>query len=193
MNGAAGTVNGAAYVSDPIPSGGSYTVQVTDAFGCISPGLAGSLTCACPTDAGTMTGGLITACQSDTITALHLGDENLQPGDILQFILHTESDSSLGAVLNISGQPTFNFISGVTFAGQIYYISAVAGPNDGNGNVDLQNACLSVAPGTPVRWLTEPTASLSGAFDVCANQSQPLIVSFTGQSPILSLTPRMAR
>lgn len=183
VNGAAGTVNGAAYVSDPIPSGGSYTVQVTDAFGCISPGFGGSLICDCPTDAGTMTGGLITACQSDTITALHLGDENLQPGDILQFILHTESGPSVGAVLNISDQPTFAFIQGVTFAGQVYYISAVAGPSDGNGNVDLQSACLSVTPGTPVRWLTEPTASLSGAFDVCANQSQPLIVSFTGQPP----------
>mgnify|MGYP005844308927 CR=1 FL=1 len=183
VNGVSGTITGATFASDPIASGNAYSVQVTDAFGCISPGFSGSLTCACPTDAGSMADTLVTACVGESITAVHLGDEILQAGDILQFVLHTEAGPSLGAVLNIADQPTFPFIAGLTFPGQTYYISAVAGPDDGSGSVNLQNACLSVAAGTPVRWFATPTASLSGDFDVCANQSQPLVINFTGQAP----------
>jgi gliding motility-associated-like protein len=53
--------------------------------------------------------------------------------------------------------------------GTTYYISAVAGDNDGSGNVDLTDPCLSVSAGTPVTWYALPTVTANAsATTVCS-------------------------
>jgi len=42
---------------------------------------------------------------------------------------------------------------------------------------------LSVAPGTPVVWNSEPTATIDGTYDVCKGTPQGITVIFLGQAP----------
>ncbi len=46
--------------------------------------------------------------------------------------------------------------------GTTYYISAIAGPDDGSGNVDRNHTCFSISSGTPVIFRELPVASISG-------------------------------
>ena len=63
--------------------------------------------------------------------------------------------------------------------GTTYYISAVAGNDDGSGAVDLADSCLSVANGQPVIFLSRPLAvqSFQGPSEVCGNEDFFLSVS----------------
>ena len=105
--------------------------------------------------AGTMNLDEINLCQGQITTAPHNGDESLDAGDIIRVVLHDNSGTTLG---NITGgqlliQATISdFIPGITF-GTTYYISAIAGMDDGTGNVDLTDPELSVAQGTPIVFL----------------------------------------
>ncbi len=115
----------------------------------------------CTSDAGTMNPALLDACASESIVAMANGDETLDGDDVLQFFLHTAAGTSLGTVLSTNTTPEFSFNGGTMTYGVTYYISAVVGNDDGTGNVDLNDPCLSVAAGTPVRWRTPPTATMN--------------------------------
>ena len=105
--------------------------------------------------AGTMNLDPINLCLGQTVVVPHNGDETLDPDDIIRVVLHDDSGTTLG---NITGGqlPILSTISdilpGIT-NGTTYYISAIAGMDDGSGNVDLTDPELSVAQGTPIVFL----------------------------------------
>lgn len=68
--------------------------------------------------------------------------------------MHTASGNRLGTVLAINPDGNFDITSAHGLQVEpIYYISAVAGPLNTNGNVDFGSPCTRVAPGTPVVFL----------------------------------------
>ncbi len=101
-------------------------------------------------DPGTMELTPITECQAIPITATHNGDESLDPGDLLQFILHDDL-ILLGNVFGVGNSPSFEFVTGMTY-GDFYYISVIVGADDGTGNVDLTDPELVISMGTPVQF-----------------------------------------
>lgn len=67
--------------------------------------------------------------------------------------------------------------------GQQYFISAVAGNDNGNGCVAMNDPCLSIGAGQPVTFNAVPTAQLSGDASICAGQTATLTVNLTGVGP----------
>ena len=102
--------------------------------------------------AGTMILNQIILCDGDGTNIPHNGDEILEAGDIIRAVIHDNNGTVLGNIFG--GQmPINNFLSvappGI-ISGTTYYISAIAGMDDGNGNVDLTDPELSIAQGTPI-------------------------------------------
>jgi len=180
---ASGTLVSGTFTSDPIPSGQTYTFQVDDANGCGPTEITGSIICQCNTDAGNMSAVPVSFCQNATATVAPSTGTNLDPEDVLVYVLHTNSNDVLGTILATSGTPSFNFIPGITVPGTTYYISAVAGNDNGTGTVDLNDNCLSVAPGTPVVFNALPTINLTGTTTVCEGENAAISFNMTGTGP----------
>ncbi|MCK6692302.1 MAG: gliding motility-associated C-terminal domain-containing protein, partial [Thermoanaerobaculia bacterium] len=102
--------------------------------------------------------------------------------DMVQFVLHDKPGAGLGNILMRSDQPVFPYDAGF-LPGVTYYISAIAG-NSSGGNVDVQDPCLSVVPGTPVQWKPVPVASLTADSVICSGQSAALRFNGAGVFPL---------
>jgi gliding motility-associated-like protein len=104
--------------------------------------------------------------------------------DIIQYVLRANNFSTLGTVIATSdAPPSFSFIAGTMTYGTTYYISAIAGNNDGSGNVDVTDPCLSISLGTPIVFNEIPTALLAGGGPICQGGTSNLTVELTGDSP----------
>jgi hypothetical protein len=181
--GLAGSYNSGIYTSNLIANNSTYTFTVTDANGCVAPSVSGVENCNCTTDAGSMQTSLTTFCADIPAAAVWNNDATTDADDIVRFVLHNGSGSTLGSTIYAVGtQPTFPFGGNLQF-GVTYYISAVAG-NNVAGVIDPLDPCLSVAPGTPVRWKPIPTAALSGDATLCAGDGAVLSFSGTGTYPL---------
>ena len=178
-----GTLNGSTFTSQPQPSNVPYQFVVTDAWACGSDTLAGVLDCNCYTDAGIMSPVLQESCINQSIAVDTTSNPVLEPGDVLLYYLHTEAGNQLGDVLAVNTLPSFNFDPDTMQPGVTYYISAVAGNNDGNGGIDLNDFCLDIAPGTPVLWHTLPTVSMIANDAVCEGQTANVTFTMTGTGP----------
>lgn len=179
VTGGTGTITGNVFTSDPIATGAAYSFTATDANLCSPADVAGMHECLCTLDAGTMVQTMIDVCGAGTATAIHNGDEVLIPGELFGFVLHDASGTSLGTVLATNNTPDFTFQAPMTF-GTVYYISAIAGPDDGSGNIDDTHVCFDVAAGTPVRFIEQTVATLSGDASVCAGDNFDLTFNFVG-------------
>ncbi|OWY25168.1 hypothetical protein BVG80_03630 [Sphingobacteriales bacterium TSM_CSM] len=173
------------FTSNEIPSGSGYNFTLTDAADCNPQIIADpQVLCNCTTSAGTMTSTLLTElCDGQTFTALHNGDETLEPDDAAAYVLHTNSGTSLGTV--IAQNPatgTFSFAPPMVY-GTTYYVSLVAGNSNGSGGVDFTDPCLDVAQGSPVVFYPLPTAALTGNADICAGEQATLTFTLTGNQP----------
>ncbi len=99
------------------------------------------------------------ACHNQTITITNLGDDVLDEGQQLYYILHTSPDESAGTILAQNTTGSFSFAD-ISPAGQYYttyYVSAVAALPDGSGGPLLSDPCIDIAAGTPVIFLAPIT------------------------------------
>lgn len=139
----------------------------------------------CSSQVGTMYNAPIWACGSDSVSSAYDNStEFMELGDIRQFILHTNAGSSIGLVLSKNDVPVIDFDPATMTPEVTYYLSAVVGNDDGSGNVDLNDPCLSVSNGTPAIWHEVPNAYLSGDTLLCNNNQTFLHVNLNGNFPI---------
>ncbi len=181
-----GTFTGAHFKSTNITIGTPYNFVFHDANNCGDVTVSGPSNCNCTTDAGSMNLAAINACEGDTVIAIFNNNFVNDGNDILRFILHTNPAIPAGTILAWNTTPTFTFLPGMT-PGVTYYISAIAGNDDGTGNVDLNDPCRSIAQGTPVVFFTMPTASLGAGDTICIGTQAMIPVTLTGVAPF-SLT-----
>ncbi len=181
-----GTFTGTQFTSSPISIGTPYNFAFHDANDCSDVTVSGASNCNCVTNAGTMNLTPIEVCIGQTATATYNGVFTDDGNDILRYILHTNPALPIGTILGWNTTPSFNFGPGMT-AGVTYYISAIAGDNDGMGNVALNDPCLSVSQGTPVTFFSLPTANLGLGDTICAGAQAIIPVTLTGIAPF-SLT-----
>jgi gliding motility-associated-like protein len=176
-------VSGNTFTSGPLASGTNYSFQINDTNGCGPVTVSGTANCACSTSAGTMNpaGTPLQVCQGSNFTVTHNGNENIGANDLLQFVLHDNAGATLGNVIATSNSTTFPYPAGVVL-GQTYYVSAVAGMDDGTGNVDLNDPCLSVSQGVPVVFYYVAAAFQNGG-NVCAEDCLDLQIQLTGVAP----------
>ncbi len=179
-----GTLSGPPYTftSALIPSGSSYQFTLDDANGCNPIVLEGSFNCNCGTNAGSLDASPLVRCVGETASVLTLVAPQLEPNDVLLYYLHDGNGNSLGTVFGTSTTPNFDFAPPLV-VGQTYYISAVAGDGNGPGGIDLNDPCLSVSIGTPVRWEAAPTGSLAAGPAICMGETTSLAFSLSGTAP----------
>ncbi|TAK36244.1 MAG: T9SS type B sorting domain-containing protein [Saprospiraceae bacterium] len=185
VTGSAGTLTGSPpfiFTSDPIASGAGYAFEIFDGNGCDTVVLSGSFSCECLTDAGTMSSAPLAACVGDSVLATHNGDEFLDGNDALIFLLHSGNGNDIGNVFATSTTLQFGFVPPM-MPGVTYYISAVAGDDDGMGGVDLNDPCLSVSFGQPVVFNALPTAAIASDAEICLGEQAPISFALTGNAP----------
>ncbi|MCB0644157.1 MAG: hypothetical protein KDC44_21080, partial [Phaeodactylibacter sp.] len=105
-------------------------------------------------------------------------DEVLDGDDLLNFIIHDNAGGQLGATFGTSIDGSFNFPGAVTL-GQSYYISPVAGSDDGSGKIDFTDACLSVGQGIEVIFY-EPSISATVPAEVCTGECYDWAITLVG-------------
>lgn len=170
------------FTSDPIPTGANYNWVVNDGNDCDPITLTGNHSCACTTNAGTMSATGLHDCVGTSVTATHNGDENLDANDNLIFVLHSSNGNSLGAIFSSNYTGVFGLVPPMV-AGTTYYISAVAGDSTATGDVDLQDPCLSVSFGQPVVFTALPQATLSSDQEICTGEQASLFFALSGNGP----------
>ncbi|MEA3447391.1 MAG: hypothetical protein U9Q98_02925, partial [Bacteroidota bacterium] len=165
-------VNGTDYsgsYSEMFPSASNYDLEVYDVNGCSEFHFVGSHDCSCVTNAGSMVDlQIVNLCQDEcTPTGLHNGDEVLDGDDVFEFILHDGELPQTILATNSTTEFCYLDISGLN-TGTTYYISAVAGNDDGSGHPDQADPCYSVAQGKPVVWHQNPIAhTIHNELSVC--------------------------
>ncbi len=181
-----GTLVGNVFTSDPIPAGSGYSFSVSDQWGCNTAVAAEpQVICNCISDAGTMDQTQITVCGPQDITVVIPVDTMMDSDDAINFVLHDGTGNAIGPnLITQQAGTTFSFVPGSTQFGVVYYISAIMGSATG-GVVDLTDPCLDVAVGTPVLWLEEPTATLSGGGDFCVGDQIDLTFDITSTGPVI--------
>ena len=178
----AGTFSGNVFTSAPIPINDPHQFCFLDANGCDTIVVADQSKCNCTTNAGTMDLDTLNGCTGETLTAVFNNNGVLDPNDTLGFILHDNTAFPFGNVLAYNNTPIFGFLPGMT-TGFTYRISAVAGNNNGMGQVDLNDPCLSVSTGTPVVFNPIPQVVVGAIDTVCADPGFLLPVTLNGNAP----------
>lgn len=183
VSGLAGSVVDTIFTSQPIPFSQNFNLTVSTPIGCEKT-LTGANTCKCTSDAGTLnTAQIVEACTGESVIVQSNGNFQLDGNDAFQYVLYSDPTTFPNGILATSFAPQFAFQTGMV-AGQIYYVSAVAGDKVLPANtVNLTDPCLSVSPPVQVRFVAGPTALISGNFSVCPGEAVQIPVSFTGAGP----------
>lgn len=150
-----GLVTGSVFESQPIMSGASYSFNIVDSAAC-SLAVSGSHECNCVAEAGTMNTAVpLKACGTASVSADHNTSQLFVPsGALLLYTLHQGSGAALVNPLAWNVAPVFSYVPGVIY-GETYFISAVVGQQVDTDKINVNDPCLSVAPGTPVVFLQE--------------------------------------
>lgn len=139
------------FTSAPIPCYTPYNLTIEEQSGCAPITLSDDpIVCECVTDAGVMSIEPIIVCQDKTVIGL-TAYSTLDECDVLDYILHTVP-TSVSDIIAQNQTGEFTFDESVMNLGTTYFISAVAGNDVGDGTVDVEDPCLSIANGTPVIW-----------------------------------------
>ena len=169
------------FMSGPIDTGDPYTFELDDGNGCGPVLLTGVVFCDCFSSAGSMdTGaGPFHICEGDAFDAAPYfnNDALLDGNDLLQYVLHDNAGNVMGNILDISNTGVFGYpVNANPY--ESYYISVIAGNDDGTGNVDLNDPCLSVAPGVEVVF-SQLDLLLSPGASLCATDCYDLEITIT--------------
>jgi hypothetical protein len=128
---------------------------------------------------------LVQACQNQSITVPHLGNQTLNPGSALSFVLVADSMAALPAgIVQTSATPTFSFNPATMSVNTVYYVAAVAAPGAA-GAPNWASNCLDLSYFASLVWKPVPTVMAGGALPVvCENRCVDFSLDFTGAFPI---------
>ena len=185
VQGQSGTVNEDEFFSEYIPSGFPYFVQITDANGCHTDLESGSHSCDCETTAGTIDQTPLRFCTNESGVINQEFPAVLDDDDVFYYILHDALLISQGNILAEFDTPFFDFLPGMNTE-QAYYITAVAGTDDGTGKVNFDDLCVDESGTVEVIFYEQPpTPIVSGENILCPNEFLELTTdAFEGEGII---------
>lgn len=137
----------------------------------------------CITDAGQIVSGTLNVCTTMDAFIPDPTGTVLDNNDMLQYIMFTNPNDTLGSIIATSVAPVFSYDPAIMQTGVTYYVAAVAGNNAG-GNVDFDDICLDISNAIPLIWRPRPTVQLSGANPyACIGDCVNIQATFTGTPP----------
>ena len=136
-----GAITGNTFTSETLPCGTFYGFSVSDDANSSVVIIEGTSPCdvICTSDAGTMTGGSQFVCNGDIISFANNGDEIIAENEMLSYFLHTDENDVFGSNLGNNASGTFDISS--LNENVEYYVSAVVGITDENGDIILEHPC----------------------------------------------------
>jgi gliding motility-associated-like protein len=161
------------FTSAWIPTGVSATIVIKDAKGCNPIPFVRASKCNCKSDAGDLDVSPQIVCGNDSTWLIETRSSFVGPGDVQQYIL---CDDVVNAIVvgeharNATGYFNINSAPGLV-TGQQYYAVRVVGDDDGSGDVNMADLCLSISQKVPVIFRPLPTATFTAPAEVCANDS----------------------
>ncbi len=167
-------INGKTFTSQPIPSGEAYIFEITDSNICDEQTFVeGRYVCGptCTSRAGTMQSSVLNVCSNEMAEPMHHQNIYLDSDDGLEYFLHTNPSDELGQIIARKGVNEFEFDANTMQHGATYYASAVVGTLV-SGEIDLNDPCLSVAPGQPVVFHEQPTIDIADTFKLTCVKSE---------------------
>jgi len=135
---------------------GKYIAAAIDSNNCFGE-LSQNLVCNCEGKVGVMDGNMVSICKSE-VRQIKYDDSTQKIGlnNGRWFVLHNSPGINLGnQILSLDTAGIIKYFPGM-LVGETYYISAVIGRKLSDGSLDLNDPCLSVSPGTPVKILPTP-------------------------------------
>jgi len=184
-----GTITGSTFTIDGLPLLTPDTFYFTDGNGCMLTVPVDVGDCSCITESGEMDANQASDCQDQTITVTHDATNVVQDdNDMIQFIAHTRMDDTLGTIIAVSNTTTFAFTDGPFVCDVEYYVSAVGGNWTGS-EVDLNDPCLNVSVGQPIRFDCAVTVDAGLDFDTCDLTLNLVATSSTGNGVWTAVSP----
>lgn len=142
-----------------------------------------AIPCACVTDAGTPASGTLNTCVGSPATSGGNLNVVLDNDDVLQYILFTDPNDTLGSIIMTGNTLFFDYNPAIISPNVVYYIAAIAG-NNLNGQVDQNDPCLSISNAMMTVWRPLPTLSWqSNIPNACSGDCIPLSLTLGGTPP----------
>ena len=140
-------ISGNSFTSELINSGAEFEFELIDDLAC-STVIADDFECPCVSEAGSMSSELLEICIQDDLTFTAEWEENgvFDNNDLGIYYVHDEDGSELGQIFDFNDSGIFEYNDDYEL-GIEYYISYVVGNNNGFGEIDLDDECLSVSGG----------------------------------------------
>jgi len=164
VSGDGGVLTNGDFVSLEIPKDSTYTFFIEDANGCGMTEITGAYDCECTTDAGGFQEAALSVCADEVLNAEHIGS-SLDGNDIIEFIVHDGDANTIGPnIFYTSNTPDFSYQTGMVY-GVTYYVTVIAGTDDGSGEVTDVDACYSESVGIPIVFNEAPIAIITPTTD----------------------------
>jgi gliding motility-associated-like protein len=178
------------FTSDWIPTGLKVTIIIKDAKGCTPISFVRKAKCDCKSDSGDLDVSPQTVCGNDSTWLIELRAPLIGAGDVMEYVLC--DDVFNGAILgekarNKTGYFHIDSNPGLV-TGQLYHVVRIVGDDDGNGNVNQLDVCMSISQKVPVTFRPLPLAIFTTPAEVCAEDSINLNFYFTAGSPYFDVT-----
>jgi hypothetical protein len=141
----------------------------------------------CPVQVGTFTLLADTLCAGEPLDWTLNSDADLPVGYIMGVALYADVNALPGDYLAFT---TFNTLapSGSIESNRPYYLRLLAGPDDGNGEIDLTNNCLRRGRIDTVLWSEIVIENCPSVVVTCANPTALLNCTVSGGVGILTYT-----
>ncbi|MFZ1495497.1 MAG: hypothetical protein WAS72_00485, partial [Saprospiraceae bacterium] len=152
--------------------GGQCCVTVTDANDCEIVECVLITIDGCDYVTGTMNTTEESLCGDGCITVNYNTTGEVIANGVRQFIIHDSPGGTIGNVIATSNTSTICFDDIIFDYDAVYYVSAVVGITDGNGDVDLTNICTVNSEAVPIVWHDFPTATIASPMELsCSNDT----------------------
>ena len=135
---------------------GKYVAAAIDSNNCFGE-LSQNLVCNCEAKVGVMDGNMVSICKNEVRQSKYdASNQKLGLNNGRWFVIHNSPGINLGnQILSLDTTGNIKYYPGMT-VGETYYISAVIGRKLSDGTLDLNDPCLSISQGTPIKILATP-------------------------------------
>jgi len=171
--------SGNTYISDAIPRDDAYSFSISDDRNCTPLVFQGMGDCPCASLAGDVDQTPLEICGDEVIT-LDFANQFLDATDTVEYLLYQGDATTIGNILSSSEQPEVSYNTDLNY-NQIYFLTAIVGNDNGNGQVDQTDGCLSQSKGVAVQFFENPVAAI-----ISQTGSSTLTCEGGGSSLILS-------